>query len=110
MEKKFKVLRFIGSVYKIVGIIIAVLTILGSLGICVTSFLGGAFMARMEREFGFPGARSAIAGVIAAVSALISGAVLALTLYATGEGIFLLLSLEENTRATALYLHQYGEE
>jgi hypothetical protein len=110
VEKKFKILRFIGSVYKIVGAIIAVLTILGSIGICVTTFVGGAFMGRMQREFGVPMAQSTLAGIFAAGSALISGAVLALTLYASGEGIFLLLSLEENTRATALYLQQYQEE
>ena len=109
MEKKYGILRFIGSVYKVVGIIIGVLTLLGALGICLTSVLGSDIFNQMQRGFGM-GVRTGLAGVIGAVSTLISGAILALTLYATGEGVFLLISLEENTRATALYLRRYAGE
>ncbi len=51
----------------------------------------------------------AAGGVIAAGLVLIYGAVMTLVLYGAGEGIYLLLALEENTRATALYLQQFSD-
>jgi hypothetical protein len=47
---------------------------------------------------------SALGGIIAGLGLLIGGALSGLTLFATGEGISLLIAMEENTRATAAYL------
>ena len=115
MDKKFRVLRIIGTIYKILGIIAAVLTVIGSLGICLTSVLGGTMMNQVQRQLG--GAYGAygfmngpVAGVIAAVVILLYGAIMTFMLYGLGEGIYLLLALEENTRATAAYLQQYSTD
>lgn len=109
MEKKFKILRLIGSIYKILGIIAAVLTIVGSLGICVTSVAGSAFMETFEDQLGTL-ISGTVAGIIAAGVTLLYGAIMALMLYGLGEGMFLLISLEENTRKTAHYMQQYSNE
>jgi len=113
IEKKFKILRFIGSVYKVLGIIAAVLTIVAALGICVMSILGGAAMDQVQRELGDVGLGllgGMAGGAIIAVGVILYGGIMALLLYGVGEGIFLLLSLEENTRITADYLQRYSEQ
>jgi hypothetical protein len=113
MEKKFKILRFIGTVYKILGIITAVLTLLGAVGICLASVLGGAMMDQVQSEFGNIGPVAlmggAAGGVIIGGALLVWGAITALLLLAAGEGISLLVALEENTRTTALYMQQFSQ-
>ena len=44
MEKKFKALRFVGTVYKVLGIIAGVLTAIGAIGSCLFSILGGSLI------------------------------------------------------------------
>jgi hypothetical protein len=114
MEKRFSILRFVGSIYKILGVIVAVLTILGAIGFCGTSLLGGAAMERISQDLGTtqglgPGVgifSGAVGGVIVGLVILIAGVFNAVTFYAFGEGISLFLALEENTRATNLLLQR----
>lgn len=106
MEKKFRALRIIGTIYKIGGVFVAVLTLLGAIGVCGLSFFGSSVMSELSRQMGgdmgTAGLFSGIlGGLLFALLVLLNGGMIALTLYATGEGIYLLLSLEENTRATA---------
>jgi len=112
MEKKFKVLRFIGAVYKILGIITAVLTLLGAAGICLTTVLGGAIVDQVQSELGDIGPLGlmggAAGGVIIGGFVLLWGAITALLLLAAGEGIALLVALEENTRTTALTMQLFS--
>jgi hypothetical protein len=113
MDRKFKVLRLIGSVYKVLGIISAVLTLILAVGICLVSLLGGAVMDQLQREMGramgpVGMVGSAAGGAVAAGFVLIYGVVMTLLLYGAGEGIYLLLALEENTRTTAICLQQYS--
>jgi len=112
MEKKFKILRFIGTVYKLLGIITAVLTVLGAAGFCLTSLLGGAIFDQIQRELGNLGPvglmGGAAGGVIIGGFLLVWGAIVAVMLLAAGEGIFLLLALEENTRTTADCMRQFS--
>ena len=49
-----------------------------------------------------------IGGLIVSAITLIYGGGAAVTLYAVGEGIEVFISLEENTRRTALALEQRG--
>jgi hypothetical protein len=109
MERKYSVLRTIGIIYKLLGIIAAGLTVLTVLGLCATSLFGGMLGSGFSQDFGgavgnlFGGV---IGGLIGSVIALIYGGGAAVTLYAFGEGIDLLISLEENTRQTAMVLQQ----
>ena len=113
MEKKFKILRFIGGVYKVLGIVTAVVTVLGALAICLTSILGGAMMDQLQNQFGDIGPvglmGGAAGGAIIGGLLLVWGAIVALLLLAIGEGICLLLGLEENTRTTAIYMQEFSQ-
>ncbi len=108
MQTEFGVLRFISGFYKVVGIIVGVLTILSALGICATSVLGSSALTGLNQDLqssGLPFLVSGVfAGIIGAIGTIIGGALAALGLYAFGELISLLISLEENTRATAAAL------
>ncbi len=111
MEKHYQALRIIGIVYKVFGAIVAVMTILAILGICATSVLGGAAVGSVARELGGDTGLSSffsgvLGGLMGSVLAAIYGGGLAVTLYALGEGVYLLLALEENTRATVTLLQQ----
>jgi len=96
VEKKFKILRFIGTVYKVLGIITAVLTVLGAVGICLTSVLGGAIFDQIQGELGNLGPMGvmggAAGGAIIGGFLLVWGTIIALLLLAAGEGIYLLLA------------------
>lgn len=111
MEKKYQALRIIGTIYKVFGIMSGVITILITLSLCATSVLGGAAMDTLGSAFGedtsFAGLFSGLlGGLLLSVVAIIYGGGLAVTLYAAGEGVYLLLALEENTRTTAMLLQQ----
>jgi hypothetical protein len=114
MEKRYRVLRFISGFYKILGIIVGVLAILSGLGICVTSVLGTSLLTTLGQNLqnsGMPlalGAGGVVAGIISALFAILAGAISALGLYAVGELISLLISMEENTRAAAAFM-QYRQ-
>jgi len=112
MEKRYKVLRTIGKIYKILGVIAAVLTILSALGICLASILGGAALNRYARQFGgmqvpmASQAGGAVAGVIGALFLSLYGGMIAISLYGLGEGVDLIIALEENTRKTTELLEE----
>ncbi len=97
MEKRFNVLRIIATIYKVIGVLIAVLGVLAFLGICAAGLLGSS-----NRSFDSPFGAAGVVGALASgIVFLIAGALYALILYGAGEGIYLLLALEENTRQTA---------
>src|SRR3954471_9286004 len=104
MEKRYGALRFIGTVYKILGIIILVLAILGALGACAGALVGGASFRDVAGQTGLPVLGGVIGAIIAAVFALLWGGVIGLALIAFGDFISLMLSVEENTRTTATLL------
>jgi hypothetical protein len=90
MGQQYTALRTIGTIYKVLGVIIGVLTLLIAFGI---GNIGG-FAASLRESF------------LGILLVLICGGGIALTLYATGEGVFLLIALEENTRMTAIALQR----
>jgi hypothetical protein len=109
MEKRYSALRTIATIYKVAGIIVLVLTVISILGICATSVLGGSMFNRLSQDYGYnPGGTvgGVIAGLVGSLVSILTGGGLALTLYATGEGIYLLLAMEENTRATVALLQR----
>lgn len=98
MEKRFTALRIIGTLYKVLGLLAGLFTLLIVLALCGLPFLWeprGAFFGPR------PGVAESFAG---AFVALLYGGATTLTLLGLGEGVDLLLAIEENTRATALYL------
>ena len=113
MNRRFVILRTIATIYKVLGIISAVLTLISIIGLCATTVLGGAFLGSFYVEFGIGSGVNlvggAVGGIIVALITLLSGGGAALTFYAMGEGIYLLIALEENTRATAALLGRQNQ-
>ncbi len=110
MEKRFKVLRIIGTIYKVLGGITGVLTVLSAIGFCLITTLGGAAADQLTRDFGGGSGGGMVSGlfggILVGLVILIYGGMMTITLYGAGEGIYLFLALEENTRTTALLLQQ----
>jgi hypothetical protein len=109
VEPRYRALRIIGTIYKVLGGVAGVITILVVVSICASSVLGGAAIGSLGRELGGrPGVGSlftgAIGGLLVSLFAIVYGGAIAVTLYGFGEGIYLLLAVEENTRATAQLL------
>ena len=101
MEKRFRALRIIGTVFKILAWIALALGVLGALGALVSGVMGGAaFFGPGSRGMG--GLMGGVAGgILGALVILVMGAIYFLSLYAAGEFIYLGLAVEENTRETA---------
>ena len=100
MEKKFTALRIIGTIYKALGILSGLLTILA----IVLVIVGGASsLNSMYGSMGMSGSGS-LGLLILVVFTFIIGTIYSLTIYGLGEMIYLLISLEENTRFTAILL------
>lgn len=106
MEKRYGALRAVGTIYKVLGIVAAAVTVLAVISLCASSFYGGAALDSMNRQFG----RGVVGGglfggvvgaLVLSLAVILYGGVIALTLYAFGETIYLLIALEENTRITA---------
>lgn len=106
MEKRFKALRFMGTLYKILGVINGVATLILAVGICAVSVLGGAGLSDFAGQYGVHGTEilGALGGVLLGGVVLILGSLSAISLYALGEGVYLLIAIEENTRAVATRL------
>jgi len=100
MEQRFRVLRIIGTIYKVLAWIALALGGLGALG---ASVLGGARIARRAA----PWARvvgGIAGGIMGALGILLVAILYFLILYAAGEFVYLALAIEKNTRETAYYL------
>ncbi len=115
MDRRYLALRIVGIFYKVLGTIVAATTLLLVIGVCGTSFLGGAAIDSFARQFGgdtsFAGMLgSVLGGLIISGLFIIYGGGLALTLFAVGEGVSLLIAMEENTRATAFFMEKQAEQ
>lgn len=100
VEKRYPVLRILSIVYKVLGGIVGVFTLLAAIAFCIAGFVGGA-AADVLDDFSVGNLRfgSVIGGLIMSFLFLLYGGFAALTLYAGGEFVSLLLSMEENLRA-----------
>ncbi len=107
MEKRFKVLRFIATLWKILAWVSLVLGILGALGMLIGGLAGGLLSDAVVNEMGLRGFVSGtFLGIAGFLGLLIGAALQFLFLYAAGEVISVFLSIEENTRATRLWIEQ----
>lgn len=103
MEKKFRVLRFVGSLAKIVAWIALVGGAIGGIVVFIAAIAGGSSYSN------YYGSSNALSGALAGGAAgalsglgIFLGALVSfVALYGAGEMIFLQLAIEENTRAVA---------
>jgi hypothetical protein len=113
VPKRFGVLRFFGTLLKVIAWIILILSILIAVGFVIA---GGTILSSMAELGGDTQGVAALAGVgggiLFGLLSLIGGLVYFLILYVAGENIHLQLAVEENTRLTAallLRMHQEGQ-
>lgn len=101
MEKRFRALRIIGTIFKVLAFIVLALGLLWILIFFVSMLVGGAAVSRNDLG---PLMASGIFAFLIALLVLFGAVVEFLVLYATGEAIFLALAIEENTRESSLLL------
>ena len=114
VPKRFGVLRFFGTLLKVIAWIVLILSILAAIG---AAFAGGALgtLVTFIPSADTPAVSSALqtgGGIILGLGALIIGLLYFLVLYVTGETLHMQLAVEENTRLTAallLRMHQEGQ-
>jgi hypothetical protein len=114
MEKRYQALRIIANIYRVIGYILLVLTILAVIATCAISVISGTALETITNQFGVTTRGSTLAGTIfggflIALGIIIYGGMLALSLIAMAEGIYLLIAVEENTRKTAMLLEGHKE-
>lgn len=114
-EKKFRVLRLIGTLYKAIGIIVGLIAILSAVVMIIVGVFGGDVLGNWTQMLpnmqpAYPGqpapdmAMNAFAGITMAVMGLLWGLLIAIMLYGAGELMYLYIAVEENTRITARLL------
>jgi len=107
VEKRYPVLRVLSVVYKVLGGIVAGLTVLGVLAACIGGIAGGAALRNFGEDLGLP-IGGVVGGVVSSLFILLYGGTGAVTLFGAGEAVSAFLSIEENTRLTASMLQQRG--
>jgi len=111
MENKFRILRIIGTLWKVLAWITLIGGILLAIGVLLTGILGSGGM--LMRQFGQdPSVMPGVVGVVSGIAGFIITAIVSiiyfLLLYAVGELIYLLLAIEENTRRTMQLMQEEG--
>lgn len=105
MARKFKVLRFVGTLWKVFAWFVLIVGILTAFGVLGTSILGGGSMSRLMPNQGqmpwAPWAFGALGGIVGFVATFVVSLLQFIVMYAVGELIYLLLAIEENTRPPA---------
>src|SRR5512135_43930 len=106
MEQRYHALRTIGSIFRVVGYIILVLTILAAVAICGISVISGSVYQSTAQQFGVSSSGAGFlgglfGGLLLGILTILYGGLVALMLVALGESIYLLIGIEENTRKTS---------
>jgi hypothetical protein len=97
MQKKYRALRIVATIWKVLAWVVLVVSVLGGCGTLAFGVLGGA--AARSTNFGLGG--GLIGGLVAALVAIFLGVLYFVSLYAFAELVDVMLALEENTRMTA---------
>ncbi len=114
MERRYRALRIIADIYRLLGYIVAAVTILAILAICGLSVASGTVVESFSRDIGINSsgagvAGSIVGGLLLSLVVLLYGGIVAVSLIAFGEGIYLLIAVEENTRKTALLIQNQSK-
>lgn len=97
MEKRYTALRVYATICKILGVLVALLTLLVIILLVVAAT---SFSSRLALY----GINSIELVVLTAVGTLIGGGMWALGLFALGELLALFINIEENTRYSAILM------
>ncbi|NMB62592.1 MAG: hypothetical protein GYA18_09690 [Chloroflexi bacterium] len=106
MKKRFKFLRTLANIFRILGVIACALSLLGGIILIVLSISNGNFWSL----FGYSAYDGALTGITTGVIALVTGLLTGLVTYGYGELIFVFLAIEENTHRTSVFLEEMQKE
>jgi hypothetical protein len=110
METRYRALRTISTIFKVLGWVILILGILGACGASASVMLGGTAYLGMGGSGG--GDFGLVYGLIMAVVVfavmIVTVGIYALILIAASEGISVFLDIEKNTREMARRLADRG--
>jgi len=112
MERRYRALRTIATIFKVLGWVVLVLGILSACGTSGLILVGGASVPGMMDLGGGAGQGGLVWGFVGAVVMflvmMVTVGLYALILIATAEGISVFLDIEANTREMARRLAQRG--
>jgi hypothetical protein len=113
VPKRFGVLRFFGTLLKVIAWIVLILGILSAIGAALAS---STLLSTLGPNLGSQAQGlsqlGAGGGILAGILLVIVSLIYFLVLYVSGEVLHLYLAVEENTRLTAallLRMHQEGQ-
>jgi hypothetical protein len=103
VEKKFKILRIVAFLWKILAWVILVISLLGACGSLILGFVVSDQLARTSSGLGIGVGvvGGPLGALVTAVVVTLIGIFYFVSLDAVAEMIAVMLALEENTRATA---------
>ncbi len=105
MARKYKTLRFVGGLFKVLGWIFLVLGILSAIiAVVVMSVAGGRLSSEISDAVPIGVLGGVAGGVMTGIGLALAGVIEFVLFYAMGEGIDLAISIEQNTRESAYYL------
>ena len=99
MQKRYRVLRIVATIYKVIAWILLVVSVLGGCGAIAVGLLAGGAGSSSTNALGAM-VGGVVGGAITGIVAIFFGVIYFLFLYAFAELIDVGLALEENTRAT----------
>ena len=113
MQKQFRILRLVATIFKIKAWIVLIVGILGALAVVVLGAIGGGAMIQNPMLESVPswivGMASGLLGGLMAGFVIVIGALFYFVLlYAVAEVVYLGLAIEQNTRESAYYLRGEG--
>ena len=100
MKKRFKFLRTLANIFKIIGILLAALALVGGIILITLGMSNGNFWTL----FGLDASSGYFYGLGGGIFTLIVGILTGLMIYGFGELIYVLIDIEENTRKSSLFL------
>lgn len=109
VSKRFSVLSLIGTLFKVAAWIVLLLALLGALA----TVLAGPLLRQSAVQAGIQSdliLLTGAGGIVIGLTAMATGVITFLGLFALGESIHLQLAIEENTRLTAALLLRLDEE
>lgn len=110
MEKRYRILRIVAGFYKILGMFMGGIGILAAIFSTVAVLVGGSQLRNISpalpQVYPFLSGNGVLGVILGIFMVLIAVLLAAALTFATGEGISLLMDIEENTRATGILLKQ----
>ena len=96
VKKKYKVLRLIAALMKVLAFVLGAILIIAGLVMVVA----GAAASSKTTTFSEPGPAAFFTGVVGGLIALVYGVLVFIFLYAYAEWMYVFMDIEENTRMT----------